>query len=208
MTVPLNLTPSLLLQQPCPPPLLLAPSPPFLRSPPFPRNPPSQSPLKSTVHETGHPTTPILNTRIMMNALVHTLQDLTTQVIDTHLEDSTHATVPTRPTTTVNIRLHASVYLHISLVLAHLDSITPHFQRHTAVTETTLPPRETYAPPPPLIVNSILLQLRPTQYPWNHPSRFLVLLHQLSPRIRRFLQARLPILHPRLARLRQPLYPP
>jgi len=101
----------------------------------------------------------------MMNALVHTLQDLTTQVIDTPLDDSTHATVPTRPTTTVNIRLHASIYLHISLALAPLDLITPHFQRHTAVTETTLPPRETYAPHPPAILNSILLQLRPTQYP-------------------------------------------
>jgi len=63
MTVPLNLTPSMLLQHPRLHPFPLAPSPPLLRY----RQ--SQILLKSTVREIGHPTIHTLHTRNMMNAL-------------------------------------------------------------------------------------------------------------------------------------------
>ena len=140
-----------------------------------------------------------------MNALGTHHQDMMTPMTDTLPADSAHATVPTRPTTIIKIRPHASVHLHISLALAHLALTTPHSIRHTVVTGTILHLRETYAPPPPLIPNSIPLQLHPTQPQWSHPYLSPALLHQLSPLIHRSLQTNLPRLHP-LSALRKQLH--
>jgi len=160
MKVPRNLTPSRLLQHPRLHPLPLVPSRPLQRYRQF------QILLKSTVREIDHPTIHTLHNLNIMNALGTHHPDLTTQMTDTLHADSTHATVPIRPTTTVTIRLHASVHLRISLTLAHLALTTLNSLRHTVVTGTIPHPRETFALPPPLIPNSIPLQLHTTHPQW------------------------------------------
>jgi len=90
-----------------------------------------------------HPTIHTLHTRNMMTARGTHHQDLTTETTAILPADSTHVTAPTRPTTIVTIRLHASIHPHISLTLAHLALTTLHSLRRNAVTGTIPHLRET-----------------------------------------------------------------